>query len=288
MTRSDRSRRLALTLVALIAVATLATSGCVGTKAAYNNAGWFLMRTASEHFCPRDERRSRFEAAIDGLLKWHRTSELEFYAERLTIHAKALDKPVTSRTIDAFYNDLQTAWKRVSVRMAPLAVPLLKTMKPRERRCLKLRIAVRNRERMDEFDTSAEEYREERVEELISDVEDWVGDLSDDQQKQVSKLLAPELSVDMGLAKLRNSAFERFLSIVEAPAGQERDRALWTMFKDRFSLFPKSSVSSIRASEQRTRKLLTDVGGMLTAEQRAHLQGRLLEFAKDFRELAKE
>lgn len=166
-------RRLVLVPLLLLAAA---LTGCGMISLGYGQAPRLAAWWADDFLDLDRAQRRELDAALAELHDWHRREELPRLRE-LLMQADGLWGPdtqgeVTAEKLDAVEREAASAMSRLYVRAAPLAEPLLASMRPEQWAHMR----ERQRERLDRWLTRQGNL-DERGDRFISNLERWLGSL---------------------------------------------------------------------------------------------------------------
>jgi hypothetical protein len=265
------------------ALAACLLCGCSMVRLAYDNADSYLRWRAGNYLDVHGEQLDELDAAIDDFHHWHRAHALPQY-EGLALEASTRVADGVSPEDLVWGYDSLLAQARTGLREAAQRIaPLLGRLDAQQLSHIETRLAEDNRRFRKEFLRGAEAARRERrAERIAKRLEDWVGTLSQAQRERVQQyserapLLAEMRLRDhervqaAGLALLRSRRIE---ALPEFVAYWDRGRA-------------PAYVAALEAARRELARMLVDLDGTLTAEQRALAVANLRRYAAEFRQLA--
>lgn len=164
-----------LVFVPLLLLAAI-LSGCGMISLGYGQAPRILSWWADDYLDLDRAQSRQLDAALAELHDWHRREELPRLRE-LLMQADDLwgsdgEEEVTAEKLDAIEREAAAAMVRLYVRAAPLAEPLLASMRPEQWTYMR----ERQRERLDKW-LERQSNLDERSNRFISNLERWLGSL---------------------------------------------------------------------------------------------------------------
>jgi hypothetical protein len=156
------------------------------------------------------------------------------------------------------------------------AAPILATLRDDQIDFAEARIEERLAEAREEIEKPRAERLETRQDAFVGAVEDWAGDISNEQEARLRRFIAK--LPDEGALRLRadEERLDRVAAVMRKHPGAEAIRdALWQEWKNREQWGLESRTPAERRAEGREAILL--VYGMLDAEQREHASEHLHE-----------
>ena len=182
-----------LRAVLLALFAAVFFAGCTGLRLGYKQADIILAWRANTYFdLDRDQRRD-FSARLDRLLEWHRYEQLPEYAKFLTAAIDKAEHSVKVEDIAWFVDGFRARYRIIVNRGVADAAEVLSTLAPEQIVNLQKQFAKDNRKFADEneLDSGVEKRKRARLKKTLSQIEDWAGNLTREQEGKVGALLDP-------------------------------------------------------------------------------------------------
>jgi hypothetical protein len=186
------SRRLFRAVLLALVVAVFFT-GCTALRFGYKQADVILAWRANTYFdLDRDQRRD-FSARLDRLLAWHRYEQLPEYAAFLAVAIDKAEHGLKVEDIAWFVDGFRARYRIIVNRGITDAAEVLSTLTPEQIAHLQKQFAKDNRKFADEneLDAGVEKRKRARLKKTVSQIEDWTGNLSREQEAKVAALLEP-------------------------------------------------------------------------------------------------
>lgn len=276
-------------ILAIGASAVLLLAGCAVARLAYDNADWFLVETIDDYVDLNAEQRDWAVQAMRVRMDDHRREELPNYLEPLQQMDAAVARGLESAETDALIAATLSLAQDFALRMVPAVSQILVELDETQMEFL----AGEMRERNDDYRVrfALDEIREvrfrKRSKRLIDRIEDWTGPLNDEQVSLVraARDSMPDSADDWleHTRKQQSGLLELLAERTDNPGTTrlEVEDYLrgWITLRDADGAL-LGYAAKVRAL---TGKLLVDLDGTLTSQQRQHLRAKL----QDYSELAR-
>ena len=273
-------RRLAL-LAALTALALL--QGCSAIRVVYSNADTVIRWQAKSYFDTHDSASEELDQRIAAFLGWHRAVALPQYAKVAMEAAARVEGGLTRADVDWFYATLEAQAREGLRAGAAEAAPLLDRLEPDQLQHFEQRLGEENRKfERENLRGGPAERRQRRLKRSIERLEDWFGNLAQEQKALVQRYNdnAPMLNEMRDRDRRR-----RQVELVAMLRAREARRRLadWAVAWDR----DREPAYGAAFREWRTAYtgMIVALDKTLTAEQRRAAAARLRGFAADFEQL---
>jgi hypothetical protein len=275
-------------LLALFAAAFFA--GCTGLRVGYNQADIILAWRANTYFdLDRDQRRD-FSARLDRLLEWHRHEQLPEYAKFLTAAIDKSEHGVKVEDIAWFVDGFRARYRTIVNRGVADAAEVLSTLTPEQIVNLQKQFAKDNRKFADEneLESGVEKRKRARLKKSLSQIEDWAGNLTREQETKVGALLDPIPLIEHLRHQDRMRRQREFVEILKLRQNKPEFATRlhqWLLDWDH----GRSPEYEHLAEEVYTQRLhfYVAVDKLLTREQRHRAVDRLQKFVDDCKALSK-
>lgn len=282
-----RARLARCWLVAALLLATL--SGCSATRLVYNNADWLLQRELVKHTCPTEAQQDWLKLQLVSLHRWHRRQELPRYVRALRRLTRALDRPLTRPAVEALFDELDGARRRLSQRLAAPAAVYLEGLAAPQIACLVRQQQLWTTRLRRELRGPAEGYVARQRDKLEDRLDDWMGDLSLAQRGAVDRLLRARRPAHGVVARAWSSWGRRLVAVLrKAGPRLARTRRLRQAMTDRAALYSQRERAAVLAWSRSNRQLTWAAARLMTATQRARLKLKLATLAKDLQALSNQ
>jgi hypothetical protein len=278
-----------LRLLLLLALV-LAASGCSTVRLAYNQADHLAAWMADDYFDLNGEQEDAFRERFQRLHAWHRGNELPVYAAVLDDVQQRLRAGARADDVAWLVGTVQSRYRALVEHGAADAAQLLATLSDAQVDAARRRCERANRKyaRENGVGATAEEQRKLRARRHLERIEHWTGSLDAMQAERV-RALSRALPLDADVRyveRLRRQA--EFLDLLQArrdPGFASRLRAWleeWQRSRGRNADAQLARLAAARAG------MYVEVVGLLTPEQRRHVDDVIERYRSRFRELAKQ
>lgn len=270
--------------IALVSVAVLCAGGCNRYLYGYvyRSADSLAMSRIDDYLNLTSDQESEVRAQVRRLHAWHKQSELPAYARDLrTIAARGSDG-LSEADIDWLFARLQRFESRFYQAAGKDSARLLARLSPKQIEHFEARLKKSNEDLEGEASLSVAQRRQRRIKKVISVTEEWVGDLTEDQQKQIRALAAALPDTVSARLRFRRERQQEFVALLRRKPG-ERSIEQWlrTRVGTNQRAVPAYYRGPLSRSRSAFRKFLLRIDRMLTAEQRQHARERITKLAND-------
>jgi hypothetical protein len=266
----------------------LLLAGCSGATVVYEQLDVLLPWYFRDYVDLDTGQRRQLEQAVDGLLAWHRESEIGRYAAFLRELERDAAAPLGLDRIRAARFELDAFWDDVARRLAPEAAALLSTLSDEQVEDLFARMDRDDAKQAREARGRSPEERVSRREKALHrQLERWVGRL-DDRQEGLVAACAAELRADPeGWIASRQA----WAAALREALAERRDPArlrprLERLLSDGESFWDPGYRRQFDVDRERVIRLFAEIDASLTAKQRSALRIRLERWALDLEAIA--
>ena len=282
-----RYRTLALGL-ALISVC---LTSCTKTKLAYGFLDNWLRWETEKYLSPTDQQKQLLKVHSKNFHHWHRSNELESLAQFAGQTATLLDQPnISAEQVQQTLEQMQVIYTRSAKQLRKLTDALLPTLQPSQIDQI-----------MAKLDQQAVEYQEQylavskqqRIEDRAESMEDFFAGIVGKLNPQQSQLVLDwsdgitSLAAE-GLLQQRLWQQEFAQALAEDRSDPTNLDKLASLIFTELKPLNDQQQKIEQANRQHTAKMIVTLHGTLTKKQRAKLQKRLLNYQRDFQQLALE
>ena len=269
--------------------AALLLAGCAGmTRIAYNNADFFLRKMANDYFALDDAQADQLRVCLRRFHAWHRANELPQYVAFLRTAQRRFTKGLTPEDVAWGMSTVRARFRAFAAKAAEEAAPMLSSLAPEQIGVLERRLAENNAKYVRE-NLPPDERKRIRVQtrRMADALSQWAGDLTRDQEARVERFVrAHDRFAMMRFEDRVRGQREAVALLRKRLPPQELAPLLARHFND-----PDVRRSDeFRREEKRWEadfgRLLAELSGTLSPEQRAHVIDNIERFADDFAILA--
>lgn len=273
----------------LLAVLMLMLGGCSMLRVGYGQldtvAGWM----AQDYFDLDPAQRELFTSRFQRLQQWHRREQLPDYARFFGELRDRVQKGARAEDVQWAVDGIKARFAVLAARAAPDAAELLAELTPAQIEVLRKKLEAGNRKfvREHRLDQSSAARKLAQQRRLLSQIRDWAGPLSAEQEARIIALIQP-LPLSESLRhedRLRRQ--REFLALLEQRGNRTAFAPRLREWMVNWESGRSPELARAFDSAWRSRaEFYAAVDRMLTPEQRTHLSGRLQDYIEDFRELA--
>jgi Family of unknown function (DUF6279) len=274
--------------ILLILLAVL-IAGCSALRLGYTQADVILGWRANTYFDLDSNQRRDFSARLDRLLAWHRYEQLPEYASFLTTAIGKAEHDLKPEDIAWFADGFRARYRIIVNRGVNDAAEILATLAPEQINALQKQFEKDNRKftSENELESGTEKRKRARLKKMISQIEDWTGNLTHEQERKIATLLDPIPLIEHLHHRDRMRRQREFVEILKTHHAKPE-------FATRLHEFllgwdhgraPDYAQLSDDVADQRI-NFFVAVDKLLTHEQRLTMLSRLQKFADDCKTLS--
>lgn len=268
----------------------LLAGGCSMVRVGYGHLDSVVVWMAHDYFDLHAEQRDAFAQRFERLHAWHRSEQLPEYARFLENVQQRARRGLTAADVLWMIDGFRQRYTRIAAHGAADAADLLATLSQEQIDTFKKQIDKNNRKFLREHSSEGTETERRKAVErqMLAQLRDWLGQLSDAQEARVIVMLQTAPLTDKLRHEDRLRRQRDFLALLELRRG---DRKIFAQrvrdwLEHREAGRSPVQVQSFDESWRKRAELYAAVDRMLTPEQRKHLLHRLQDYIDDFRELA--
>lgn len=264
--------------------AALVLVGCSAMGLAYqqlpNLSYWWL----DDYFDFNSAQSAQVRNGLDSVAQWHQQTQLEPYAQLLDRASALATTRFTAQQACLWLNDATQRAGDIATQVAPLAVPIMASLGPKQLVHYQAYIDKRNAKWRDEqLDATPQERLEFRLERSIKQLNRFYGSLSSAQKASVAQVLAassyqPEQGFERRLAnQARVYAWLQNVSGAQADSYAQHAQALQALWA--------TSMQWPAPRQLQWCQQLVDFHTIMTPAQRQTASDTLAAYARDLRSL---
>lgn len=249
--------------------------GCL-VRVAYNNADTIIRWELNRYFDLEAEQERLLDARLPDHLDWHRTQELPRAINFLVRARTALDDGISDAELSGLFDDFSGLNQALVARLLGDGTALLAQLDAEQIEYLQRKLARANKDWEERLQLPPDQRREERIDRILKQVEDWIGDVDDPQRDALIVAVdrIPDV-LDVWLTH-RKSRQRRFVELVRLA---RTDRAAARTGLQQYFSEPMPAV--LIEHRNAVRAFILDVDRLATAKHRAHAQQRLQKWIDD-------
>jgi Family of unknown function (DUF6279) len=284
-----RPRRMSVSLVRILLLFGFmwAASGC-GVKLVYNNLDRLAHWTMDDYMKLDPAQEAFFDAQLDVLLYWHRTTQLPLYSKELLELDGALADGASKEELFVLQSHIEDWWNQIQEAGMPMATELLYSASDAQLDQFSAQYAKDSDKYTKPYaKLSLDERRARWAKEYREGMEYFTGGLTNEQKKLIAGFRDRYVPDERAWAEYRQRyCAELVASVRRRGSFTEFSVTLRDMTLNRERWYGDEYQKSLDAN----RALYSDVSvallNSLSAEQHEHLSKRLREIAQDLFELS--
>lgn len=260
---------------AVLILSLFVLGGCL-LRVAYKNADTLIRWELNRYFDLEAEQEQLLDVRLPEHLHWHRTQELPQTIALLVRARAALDNALTGDVLSDLFDEFGALNQSLVARLLDDGIDLFAQLDNEQVAHLQRKLARANEEWEERLQLAPDQRRKERIERILDQVEDWVGDVDDPQRDAL--IVAVDRIPDVLDAWLlqRKERQRRFVELVRLA---RTDRAAARTGLQQYFSEPMPAV--LIEHRNAVRAFILDVDRLATAKHRAHAQQRLQKWIDD-------
>lgn len=281
-----RTKWIVRTIFILGAAPALVT-GC-GVKSAYDHLDWIIPAYVDDYITLDAGQHALLRQRLDAQLRWHRAEQLPRYVCRLQDLMHDLHHGLTPEKLEHHDAVLRNAWTTLVRRLAPDTAQLLATASDAQFHELRTNLQRKTAEYKSKYvDLPEQALRAQRAATMQKRLRRWIGALTAAQQQAVD---AWSEGIELTSADILATR-RRWPAQLEGLRAQRHEPARLAKAIEDILVKPETDrPAEYRRKREVNRKLtgalLIEFANGLTPQQRQHLQARISDLARDFKQLA--
>lgn len=273
----------------LVAACSFTRLAYMNTSFAYDNATPMLAWMAGDYVDMSGGQKDWVRERLQRAMAWHRAQELPEYRRFLEkVLARAEDGTISADDARFVHRSVRAYYHRALDYLAPDIADLLLQLDEEQVAQLEAKFDKDNKKFVKEsIKGSPDERRRRDAKKYLEHLEEWVGDLTEEQRELVYNRVAAlgEFPED----QLADRRYRQMGIVAIAKTRPPRDKAVdevRRLLVRTDSWRRPEYIEKVRQRDERLFQLVADLGATLSAEQRAALQNRIRRFMNDCSELS--
>ena len=264
----------------------LVVTSCSKTQLIYNHSDWFILKRFDTYFDLSHPQRSELEMGIAKLIHWHRQSELIKIVEHLKLLKSRYQNGLKGEDIEWMRADQKILWGRILNRAEPDLVAFLSTVKENQVQQMEMALIKRDDWLVKQVKMTPEEVHASRLEWFFGLLEDWLGDLEQDQKQQIAGWVKtdPEWTV----IKLENRKKSQ-TNLAQLLCSNENLREnVHTWIHQPETHWTEAFKNRIEDKKKEWKEIILKIDAITLSHQRQHAANELQAYIDDFLMLSKQ
>ena len=257
-------------------------------KTLYNQLDYLIPSYVEGMVTLDDTLEEKIEQRTLLLINWHRNTQLRQYADWLKKIQLELGPELTATQLQKHIVTLETFWSSLSIKVNEEMVELLPLLDAGQRDELFENIADKNDDFRDDYiDLNESERIESYTDSLLDTYENWLGDLTDDQQQNI-ETAAGKLHSGAELRLQQRLLWQRSIKeIIDNNDPGEKKSERLRRFLANFDSDDNAQMLAVTNTNKHIITQLTlQITHSLTAEQKQYFISKTDDYIRIFTELA--
>lgn len=272
----------------------LLMSGCSSLKLAYKTSPALIQYQLDSYLDLNEAQEQTLKEQLQMFKAWHQQNALPQYAQTLRSWRQDLSSGMTFTPDDILKRQdmLEDALLAMGAQAAVRLAPVLVTLTPEQRNRLKQEFAKSNTEYQQKQVNMANtpDGQKKRLEEITDRYADWIGDLTPGQTRMIKQWVDGRGPAVALWAQERMARQEALLILIEQAQEHGSPQQAALALNAYFVSLTDYRVTDVKELSQQRRQQLAQLTAQilnsLTPSQRRMLDAKLLDYARDFEELA--
>lgn len=275
-------------MICLAGIGVLLASGCSRTQMAYNHFDWFLVNRIDHFFTLTSSQQTYLEQKTSLLQAWHRHQELPLLVDTLR-ELKIRTKDGLSREDIDWIDSAQSGfWRRLLEHGLLDFSRFLATVKPEQVAHLQQSMAERNEFLIRQTQMTEEELKADILDWLYGFLEDWYGELNEDQHQQIAAWVRPDAEWIAIRLEHRKTFQEDFAHLLKS---RPQEKAVYQWLIERVvqpeNRWDPEFKKRSDAKWEEWKDIFYRADALMRTQQRQHALDRLEDYLEDFEDLMK-
>ena len=274
------------TVLCLAACALLAA--CSAMRMAYDSADTALRFMASSYLDLDSTQAEDMKQRIVRFHAWHRETELPAYAALMRSASERAARGINAEDVAWGLASVRAHYRSFAVKAVEDAAPVLVTLSPEQIGVLERKFADNNEKFQRDFlPRDDAERRRAQGKRMLERFRDFAGDLTPDQEARIGLfVLAHQDHVALRFEDRQQWQRDIVAAIRSHRDARELGRALAEIFSKPERRRTEAFVRNDKSWDDDLGQLIVELDRTLSPRQRAHVVGRLSDYASDFAALA--
>ncbi|MCP3922887.1 MAG: hypothetical protein GY714_09905 [Desulfobacterales bacterium] len=259
---------------------------CSTVKFGYNWADYLLYRRIDKHFDIMPSQEEFIETKLDKLHIWHRNEELPKYIYFLEEVKHRVKNGIADEDINWFYKGLRGFGKGLVNYISKDSIKFLYSLSDSQIKYFEESISERNEKKLKRIKKPYSEKRDDLLENAIEDVEEWLGDLSKEQEKIVEGFIVVNNKIEMIKYNHQLRSQQRFIKILKEKKDFDKfSEKLNAWFFNYRRFYTKEYATVVIERRKRTRAMILQIDSFATEDQRENALEKIDNYIKIMKEI---
>jgi len=266
----------------------IVTVAACSIKTIYNQLDYLIPSYVEGMVSLDDVLEEKVEQRTQTLINWHRNTQLTQYADLFRAFQQDLGPRLTEEQVIQYMSDIESLWQPLTVKINEEMAILLPLLNAEQREELFASIDENNEDFYDEYvDLDEEERIEQYADNMLDNFENWLGELSEQQQHDVESAahrLRGSAELRLQQRKLWQLSIREILDSVDST--EEKSERLRTFFEN-FNIDDHAElVAANEVNKQVFTRLTVKIVNQLTPNQKEYFTDKTNDYIRIITELA--
>ena len=262
--------------------------GACSLKTVYNQLDYLIPSYVEGMVSLDDILEEKVEQRAGALVSWHRNTQLTQYAELLRSFQQDLESPLNEQRVLQHMAAIQLLWPPLEKKLNKEMADLLPLLNNEQREELFESIDDKNEDYYDErVDLDKDERFDKYVETTLESYENWLGDLSEEQERAIENA-ATKLNSSAALRLEQRRLWQRNIQdILNSEDTKEIKSQRLQQFFKQFNINKQPQIKAVSdANKKVIARLTVTIINQASAEQKTFFKNKSDEYIRIFTELA--
>ncbi len=255
----------------------------------YGYLDWILPWYLDDYVTLTDQQEKIFDRATLKFLGWHRSVELPRYAAFFNTIKDAQAEPMSQQQVLLFFDEISAMWGTLLAESMPDLLIIAQDLSDKQVEQIDSALLGDYNKLQEKYgDRSDEEQRQYYAEKMLENLEDWIGNVNDEQIELVNSWSLTRINTTGPWLEYRDRWRETFVALLNERSGQD-----FTTRMEQFLLHPQEFYTpSYRLAVEENRRgfaqLIADLSATLSSGQRTNFQKELAGVIGDLKYLSSQ
>jgi Family of unknown function (DUF6279) len=265
----------------------LLLTGCSVVSLVYDYADWMMLWRIDHYFDTSPQQEKQLEQHVKELHRWHRTHELPLYAKFLRDIQQQIKTGLSSETLDTLLLNYQELRAHLARQIAYHGASFLINLQPEQQIYFQSVLKQENQDLGEDFGDTPEERVTKRWESVMSILEFWVGEVSEEQVSNIQRFIQDFPDTTEAYLGYREFRQQQLLDILTG----SRDV---TIVEDKVAEWISSNGQDVPAEyyfgvqqwQEAVKTIILDIDKILSPTQRQHMVSKLQNLIEELERLS--
>lgn len=255
-------------------------------KTAYRSADSLILGRIDKYFDLDSSQENFLSQRLHEHLVWHKRNEMPRYEIFLSEFRSRVSDGLTPVEVDWLYANFRTARVDLMNQIKPDTIDFLSTITPEQISHLENQFPDLNKELEETVALTPSERNDIRYKKLLESTSEWTGDLSENQRQRVQEVASRMPDFPPAQLQFRKIREKEVIDLLKSRPGRREIESkvnLWLVNVE--AGYPAEYRRTVEQWNVQMKRLILDIDGSLSPEQRRAVIGRIDGFLQDVRDL---